>query len=384
MEEAKAEQKKSSPGCCQPIVSITSSDDFEGNQADLTPENYSWISETVTTATGTVPVVKTRLVWSDRRGAYLARWGINRMAYRVRPGLYAAGSPNDKSPVFVSANYKMSFDRLRSQLKEIDAWILVLDTKGINVWCAAGKGTFGTDEIIRQIEKVRLDEVVSHRRLIVPQLGAPGIKAHEVKERSGFRIRYGPVRAADLPVFMKADLKATPEMRKVRFSFYDRLVLIPNDLVSYGKHAVLAAVILFLLSGFGPDIYSLDRVFTTGVINALLIIVVYLAGVTLPQMLLPWLPGRSFSAKGSWIGLSIAVGIVWLAQSESVSLGSTFSVAAWCCIAVATTSFVAMNFTGSSTYTSLSGVLKEMRVAVPIQIGLALIGVGLWIAGLFL
>jgi len=30
-------------------------------------------------------------------------------------------------------------------------WILILDTKGVNVWCAAGKGTFGTEELVFRI-----------------------------------------------------------------------------------------------------------------------------------------------------------------------------------------------------------------------------------------
>jgi hypothetical protein len=39
------------------------------------------------------------------------------------------------------------------------------DTKGINVWCAAWKGTFGTEELIRRIETSGLAAVVSHRTL---------------------------------------------------------------------------------------------------------------------------------------------------------------------------------------------------------------------------
>ena len=70
------------------------------------------------------------------------------MHFRVEPGLYALGDPSTSSPVLVTANYKMSFDRLRSSLPGRDTWILVLDTKGINVWCAAGKGSIGTDELV--------------------------------------------------------------------------------------------------------------------------------------------------------------------------------------------------------------------------------------------
>jgi CO dehydrogenase/acetyl-CoA synthase gamma subunit (corrinoid Fe-S protein) len=73
----------------------------------------------------------------------------------------------------------------------------VLDTQGINVWCAAGKGTFGTDELVHRIEATQLHDVVRHRVLILPQLGAPGVAAHDVKKRSGFTIEYGPVRTAN-------------------------------------------------------------------------------------------------------------------------------------------------------------------------------------------
>ena len=95
------------------------------------------------------------------------------MEYRVETGLYAIGSPGPDSPVLVSANYKMSFDRLRSQMSGLDVWILVLDTQGVNVWCAAGKGTLSTDELVRRIEEYRLVERTSHRTVIVPQLAAP-------------------------------------------------------------------------------------------------------------------------------------------------------------------------------------------------------------------
>jgi acetyl-CoA decarbonylase/synthase complex subunit gamma len=40
-----------------------------------------------------------------------------------------------------------------------------------------------------------------------------------------------------------------------------------------------------------------------------------------------------------------------------------------------------MNFTGSSTFTSLSGVKKEMKSAIPLQISLSVIGLALFITG---
>ena len=107
------------------------------------------------------------------------------MTYTIDPGLYALGRPDEHSPVLVTANYKMSFDRLREALPGMNAWILVLDTKGINVWCASGKGTFGTEELVGRLESNGLSRVVAHRELILPQLSGPGIAAHLVKKLSG-------------------------------------------------------------------------------------------------------------------------------------------------------------------------------------------------------
>lgn len=305
------------------------------------------------------------------------------MASRVEPGLYAVGRPTDKSPVLVSANYKMSFDRLRSCLNGTDSWILVINTHGINVWCAAGKGTFGTDEIVARVRSVRLSEVVSHRKLILPQLGAAGVAAHEVKKYSGFRVRYGPIRARDIQAFLEADMKTTPEMRQVRFGIRERIVLIPAELVLSAKYALCAAVCFMLLSGLGPGVYSLDRIAEYGMASGLLILLAYVAGTTVPPALLPWLPGRSFSIKGVWVGIILAAGIWWYASHSPETFRNQWSVAGWLVIVPVVSSFLAMNFTGSSTYTSLSGVLKEMRVALPIQICCAVIGVGLWTIGLF-
>ncbi len=163
---------------------------------------------------GDVPKISSALVWADRWGGIKARWGVGRMHYTVDPGLYALGDPDDQSPVLVTANYKMSFDRLREALPGRNAWILVLNTQGINVWCAAGKGTFGTDELVQRIELSGLIRVVSHREVILPQLAGPGVAAYTVRKRSGFKAIYGPIRAADLPAFLDAGLKATPGMRR--------------------------------------------------------------------------------------------------------------------------------------------------------------------------
>ncbi len=63
--------------------------------------------------------------------------------------------------------------------------------------------------------------------------------------------------------------------------------------------------------------------------------------------------------------------------------GNWAEAAGWLVVMTAGSSFLAMNFTGASTYTSLSGVRREMRVAVPLQIAGAAVGLGLWLLARF-
>ncbi|MFA6449832.1 MAG: mercury methylation corrinoid protein HgcA [bacterium] len=346
-------------------------------------ENLHWIIGAINTCAGYIPKVSTVLLLDDKIGVVKTRLGIGRMQYSLAPGLYAVGSPGTKSPVLVSANYKLSFDVLRSNLSGRDAWILVLDTKGINVWCAAGKGTFGTEEIVRRIESTRLSEIVAHKTIIVPQLGAPGVSAQEVQRGSGFRVKYGPVRAGDINAYIDAGMKATAEMRRVNFTFRDRIVLIPVEFMIGMKLAFIAAVIFLILSGLSRGGYSIGRVAGIGGIAAALIFISFLSGVALTPALLPWLPGRAFSVKGALAGIAIAAAVEVYAFAHPAILGSWLSAAAWLLVIPAISSFAAMNFTGASTYTSLSGVKKEMNIAMPAQAISAGAGLILWIAGRF-
>ncbi len=344
---------------------------------------HPWIVGSHASPIGEIPVVATKLTAKDRLGGYRVRWCIGRSSYRVRPGLYAVGHPTGESPVFVSANYKLSFDRLRSHLDGIGGWLLVLDTKGVNVWCAAGKGTFGTKEIVLRVKSTRLAEVVSHRRIIVPQLGAPGIMAHEVRSQSGFKVRYGPVRAEDIPAFMAAGMRADDAMRLVRFPLWDRAVLIPTEIVLAAKHGLGAAVVLAALSGFSGDGYSLERMVTLGPTIAAMVTVAYLLAAILPPILLPWLPGRSFATRGFWAGWIVFGAIYGVAQLIHGTMGNNWTIVGWILMALAVTSHLAMKFTGSSTFTSLSGTLKEVKAALPFQIGGAVLGLAAWVTGLF-
>jgi hypothetical protein len=315
------------------------------------------------------------LAWIDRLGSFKVRWGIGRMHYTVDPGLYALGKPDQQSPVLVTSNFKMSFDRLRETLSGRNVWILVLDTRGINVWCAAGKGTFGTTELVSRIESSGLAQVVSHGELILPQLSGPGIAAHEVKKLSGFKVTYGPIRSRDLPNFLDNGHKANPKMRLKTFTTWERIILIPMELVAALKVGLIIMAVLFLLSLLGGQGWTSNL--SHGLFSVIAVLTAIMAGAVLTPLLLPWLPGHAFSLKGASIGFLTALILL------AFHWGNRFEGLGWLILIPTVSAFLAMNFTGASTYTSLSGVKKEMRWALPLEIIGGVIGFGLWIGSNF-
>lgn len=333
---------------------------------------------------GQIPQVSSVLRWADRWGSMKARWGVGRMDYSIDPGLYALGSPDEASPILVTANYKMSFDHLRKALPGRSAWILVLDTKGINVWCAAGKGTFGTDELLRQITACGLKEIVRHRQLIVPQLGAPGVAAHLVKKASGFTVHYGPILARDIPSYLDGGMKATRSMRRKTFDLTERAVLIPIELMEAFKAVLIIIPVLLLISGLGGHEGYWRNMWHQGRFPAIAVLGAVFAGAVLNPILLPYLPGRAFTTKGITIGLVTGI-VLWMLWGADVhTWRGIVGGSAWLMIITAMSAYLAMNFTGASTYTSLSGVKREMKWALPLEIGAGLSGFVIWMACLFM
>ena len=317
-------------------------------------KNLHWMKGHVRTQDGDIPLVSTRLNLKDHIGKIRVRFGIKRMKFRIEPGLYGIGNPDADSPVFVTANYKLSFDSLRKELDGMNGWILVLDSKGINVWCAAGKGTFRTEELIKRVAVVRLNKIVSHRILILPQLSAPGIAAHEITKATQFNVKYGPVLAKDIKSYLNNGMKATPDMRKVSFGIKERIVLVPVEIIQslYLIPIILAGLMLIhLIKGMGISIDLLRE--------ASLFMLAILTGTLFVTLLLPWIPFRSFVIKGWVMGILVAI-----IGSHFYGMTGTAFIANLLFLPPIS-SFLALNLTGVTTFTSLSGVQKEILYGIP-------------------
>ena len=144
------------------------------------------------------------------------------LPWPTETGLRAVGDPGFESPVIVTGNYDLGVRRVQRALRGRDAWLVVAPSSGINVWCAAAGGHFGTPQVVTALKTSGVAERVRHRRAILPQLAATGVEAQQVRDRCGWTLRFGPVRAEDLPRYLDAKEKKDESMRRVRFGAFER------------------------------------------------------------------------------------------------------------------------------------------------------------------
>jgi NAD-dependent dihydropyrimidine dehydrogenase PreA subunit len=140
-----------------------------------------------------------------------------------KTGLIKIGEPSKNSPVFLTCNYHLTVERVKRALKGLDAYLLVANSRGINVWCAAAGGYFTNHDVISALKLSGVEKLVAHRKVILPQLAATGIEAKVIREKTGWEVVWGPVYAKDIPSFLKNNLQKTPQMREVEFPLTQRI-----------------------------------------------------------------------------------------------------------------------------------------------------------------
>lgn len=172
--------------------------------------------------------------------SYLARW----LPHASPTGLFKVGNPDAMSPVIVTANFSLTVQRVRKALRGQDLWLLVVNTKGINVWCAAAGGIFTASRVIDAIKIASLSDKIGHRQLILPALAAPGVDREAIRRETGFEARFGPVYARDIAAYLEAGRKKSDSMRRFDFGLKHRLdMFLPMNLPVY----LLVAIVLAIL-----------------------------------------------------------------------------------------------------------------------------------------
>jgi NAD-dependent dihydropyrimidine dehydrogenase PreA subunit len=205
----------------------------------------------------------------------------------IKTGLQCIGNPDRHSPVLVTCNFYITVRRLIRKLNGLNVWLLVADSKGVNVWCAAGGEQLNTHSVVAAIKTSDIADQVDHRDLILPPLGAPGIKASDAEDQTGWKIHWGPVSAHDIPAYLNSSFQRTENMKRVGYNWQDRVDTAIGSLFPF-----------FFIGAIGFLIFG-SHLFWQYVLMAS-------ATFFLFMLVCPWLPGKTGLMKVAFLEIPLA------------------------------------------------------------------------------
>ncbi|MBN2546228.1 MAG: hypothetical protein JXB50_10555 [Spirochaetes bacterium] len=274
----------------------------------------------------------------------------------IDPGLYYIGEKYDINlNLLVTCNYHLTVHLLWNIVRNRNLRLLVIDTKGINVWCSSGKGQFSSNEILKQLNRYEPEQLTIGKKLeiILPKLSMSGVSLSEL--RKNFIIpKIGPIYMRDIPDYLdKKPLEDRTE-DKFEFNFKDRLFTLIPSLLQFTKYSLFMAAALFIWNYF----------FKTNIHYQVILISIIIA--VLYIIFFPILPTKNFSIKGLFLALFLiltAVILLILFKINLPILSSVFYIFFISGISL----FFALYYTGSSGVSNYSLVKKEVIRYLPLS-----------------
>ena len=297
----------------------------------------------------------------------------------IEPGIYKSGNPDIKSPILVTANYDYTYIKLMQKIKHTDAWVLCVDSRGINVWCAARGDDFGNKQIIEAVEATNLSQVTDSRKLILPQLSAGGVAIPELPKKNSkfpFTVKYGPVWAEEIESYLNLPgSKKTEEMKRANFSVKHRVRAgITHTMFLYRKiflvRLIIFAIPMSILPFFQAWWFLGEFLLYILIVNATIALGYPLSTFT-----------RNFIFKGFFFGI---INIIIIGLLSGI-YHSSFIFPLWNIILVLWLSiFSTMSFSGYTFDTGPNEIEQQYDNYQKISCVLLIGGVGLSLVGLFL
>jgi len=279
----------------------------------------------------------------------------------VRPGLYYTGERYDNgSPLIVTCNFLSTVVLLKRSLRPLNARLLVIDTKGINVWCSAGKGQFSSKEILDKLNTHK-DIIFDGERpveLILPKLSLSGVRLSELKKDKRIHPVIGPVYAKDLKGYLEHSPYKDCADDRVIFGIKQRFYTLIPTVVQFSGYALLMGCAAFLL----------NLIFKTGF--RWQIVPVSIAIAALYPLLFPYLPGKRFAVKGLSLAAAVSLATLFAIKGTSYPLGAFYV-----SFIFATSVLLALSYTGNSPVSNYSKIRKEIAHFLPLSIFLYIVSI---------
>lgn len=249
---------------------------------------------------------------------------------RVPTGLFPIGNPDARAPVVLTGNYALTVRRVRRALRCRNVWLLITDSGGINVWCAASGGHLTHHDVISTLRTSGVDDAVDHRTVVLPQLAATGVERSKVTDATGWDVVWGPAAADDLPAFLDRGLHTAPSERAVRFPISDRLQM-----------AAMWAIPMSLILGAILWPAAGARLAVTGVVMTLT-----MAAVLFLAMPFLWVTGpRRLLTYTALAALGFGAGFGLTTLSRAVTSGETIWIAV---VSIVIAAVLSTDLTGST------------------------------------
>jgi len=237
----------------------------------------------------------------------------------IEPGIYQSGNPNKNSPIIVTANYDFTYIRVMRDLKGLDAWILCLDSNGINVWCAARGPDFGNSQLIEAVGATNIQQYTEKHTLILPQLSAGGISLPNLPKNSEafpFKVVFGPVWSKQLPEFIEKRPARKPDsMKLAKFTLFHRIRAFTTHTTFLFRKIFLipflGLILAFLSLSIIPGLNFINRIRWIAELSLVIISTNLLITVLFPLSNFT----RKFISKGTFFGalnVTLLVGFNWV------------------------------------------------------------------------
>lgn len=296
-----------------------------------------------------------RLKWTDYLKALVSWLNAFKHTYAVEPGLYYTGEVYDSdTPLLVTSNYGLTVFLVVRQIGTRNVRLLVVDTDGINVWCAAGKGAFSNAAILAQVNRYPRGLLTDTKwlKMVLPKFGFAGVDLRSLRNEK-IRPLIGPLYAKDLPAYLAKTPLEDRETDRAVFGLQSRLFSWLPGLVQYMSYS-FAIILIFL---FVQLFWGRPAPWGLVTITAIL--------ATAYPVLFPWLPGQRFSVKGLWLagGFSLCIAALQLmgvVSTASMVMGVVFS--------FATALFFSLSYTGNSAVSNYTKVRAEVARFLPVNL----------------